>query len=101
MEGNEMSCSWNEKYKLIKKRKIAEIICVMAEGISQILFAVDGKFVSKEETEVLDGFHYYEESVGKDLDVVDTEPLRAIFDNDIHEHIIIVRTKFSSFKNED
>ncbi|GBC02281.1 hypothetical protein RclHR1_04540005 [Rhizophagus clarus] len=44
----------------------------------QILFVIDGKFGTYE-----------------------TDEVKAIFDNDIHGHITIVRTKFSNFKNED
>ncbi|GBC10195.1 hypothetical protein RclHR1_09420003 [Rhizophagus clarus] len=45
------------------------------EEICQILFVIDGKLMADE--------------------------VEAIFDNEIHEHITIVRTKFSNFKNED
>jgi hypothetical protein len=68
--------------KKVIYEKIAEIIHLMPEGISQILFVIDRKF-STEEANTLNLF--------KDF----------IFDCDIAEYITIVRTKFGNFKNED
>jgi hypothetical protein len=56
--------------------KIQEIIDSIPEGISQILFIIDGKFT-------------VEEILGK-----------VLLQKDIAEYITIVRTKFSNFKNE-
>ncbi|CAB5376212.1 unnamed protein product [Rhizophagus irregularis] len=62
--------------------KIAEVIYLIPEGISQILFVIDGKFsVEKAST-----FNLL-----KDF----------IFEIGIVKYITIVRTKFSNFKNED
>ncbi|PKY44350.1 hypothetical protein RhiirA4_144121 [Rhizophagus irregularis] len=72
--------SANKKYNVIDAgvtKSIKNIIKLSGEikKICQILFVIDGKFMADE--------------------------VKAILDNDIHEHITIVRTKFSNFKNED
>ncbi|CAG8551405.1 14804_t:CDS:2 [Rhizophagus irregularis] len=58
-----------------------EVNYLIPEGVSQILFVIDGKFTAEEEST----FNLLEDS---------------IFGNDIAEYITIVRTKFSNFKNE-
>jgi hypothetical protein len=72
--------------KLTKKKviyeKIAEVIYLMPEGISQVLFVVDGKFSAEEASTF---------NLIKDF----------IFESGISEYVTIVRTKFSNFKNED
>jgi adenylate kinase family enzyme len=55
---------------------------VMPEGISQVLFVIDGKFAAEEESMF---------SLLK----------HSIFENGISDYITIVRTKFSNFKNEN
>ncbi|PKC03757.1 hypothetical protein RhiirA5_401772 [Rhizophagus irregularis] len=59
-----------------KDTKMEKIIDLIPEGISQILFVIDGKFTTEE---ILGNF---------------------ILESDIAEYITIVRTKFSNFKNE-
>ncbi|GES80260.1 kinase-like domain-containing protein [Rhizophagus clarus] len=75
-----------EDINLIKKEviyeKIAELISLMPEGISRVLFVIDGKFSAEEASTF---------SLFKD----------SIFGCGIAEYITIVRTKFSNFKNED
>ncbi|UZO10016.1 uncharacterized protein OCT59_001614 [Rhizophagus irregularis] len=66
--------------KEVKFEKISEVNYLIPEGISQILFVIDGKFTAEEST-----FNLLEDS---------------IFGNDIAEYTTIVRTKFSDFKNE-
>lgn len=61
--------------------KIAEVIYLMPEGISQVLFVIDGKFSAEEASTF---------NLLKDF----------IFESGIAEYITIVRTKFSNFKNE-
>ncbi|CAB5376214.1 unnamed protein product [Rhizophagus irregularis] len=72
--------------KLTKKKviyeKIAEIIYQMPEGISQVLWVIDGKFSAEEASTF---------NLLKDF----------IFECGIAEYITIVRTKFSNFKNKD
>ncbi|CAB5369868.1 unnamed protein product [Rhizophagus irregularis] len=72
--------------KLTKKKviyeKIAEIIYQMPEGISQVLWVIDGKFSAEEASTF---------NLLKDF----------IFESGIAEYITIVRTKFSNFKNKD
>ncbi|CAB4426327.1 unnamed protein product [Rhizophagus irregularis] len=72
--------------KLTKKKviyeKIAEIIYQMREGISQVLWVIDGKFSAEEASTF---------NLLKDF----------IFESGIAEYITIVRTKFSNFKNKD
>ncbi len=72
--------------KLAKKKdiyeKIAEIIYLMPEGISQILFVIDGNFTVEEAST----FNLLKDS---------------IFESGIAEYITFVRTKFSNFKNKD
>jgi hypothetical protein len=62
--------------KEVTYEKMEEIIDLIPEGISQVLFVIDGKFTS-------------EEVFGK-----------AILESDIAEHITVVRTKFSNFNNQ-
>ncbi|CAB4381723.1 unnamed protein product [Rhizophagus irregularis] len=62
--------------KEITCEKIEEIIHLIPEGISQILFVIDGKFTTEG---ILGTF---------------------ILESDIADYITIVRTKFSNFKNE-
>ncbi|PKC61876.1 kinase-like protein [Rhizophagus irregularis] len=66
--------------KEVMYKKMSEVKYLIPEGISQILFVIDGKFTAEEST-----FNLLEDS---------------IFGNDIAEYITIVRTKFSNFKNE-
>ncbi|CAB4444992.1 unnamed protein product [Rhizophagus irregularis] len=67
--------------KEVMYEKMSEVNYLIPEGISQILFVIDGKFTTEEEST----FNLLEDS---------------IFGNDIAEYITIVRTKFSNFKNE-
>ncbi|RGB25787.1 kinase-like domain-containing protein [Rhizophagus diaphanus] len=67
--------------KKVMYEKMPEVNYLMPEGVSQILFVIDGKFTAEEEST----FNLLEDS---------------IFGNDISEYITIVRTKFSNFKNE-
>ncbi|CAB5369916.1 unnamed protein product [Rhizophagus irregularis] len=67
--------------KEVMYEKMSEVYYLIPEGISQILFVIDGKFTAEEES----AFSLFEDS---------------IFGNDIAEYITIVRTKFSNFKNE-
>ncbi|CAB4426344.1 unnamed protein product [Rhizophagus irregularis] len=67
--------------KEVMYEKMSEVNYLIPEGISQILFVIDGKFTAEEENT----FNLLEDS---------------IFGNDIAEYITIVRTKFSNFKNE-
>ncbi len=61
--------------------KIGEIIKLMPEGVSQVLFVIDERFTAE------------------DIDVF--KPFRdAIFHSDIVKYTTIVRTKFGNFKNE-
>jgi septin family protein len=62
--------------------KIAEVIYLLPEGISQVLFVIDGK-LSAEEANTY--------NLLKDF----------IFNSGIADYITIVRTKFSNFKNND
>jgi hypothetical protein len=62
--------------------KIAEGICSMPEGLSQVIFVIDGNFTAGE-TRIFD--------LLKD----------SIFSTDILGYVTIVRTKFSNFKNRD
>ncbi|CAB4444940.1 unnamed protein product [Rhizophagus irregularis] len=62
--------------------KIAEGICSMPEGLSQVLFVVDGNFTAGE-TRI---FNLLKDS---------------IFSMNILGYVTIVRTKFSNFKNSD
>ncbi|RIA88996.1 hypothetical protein C1645_825502 [Glomus cerebriforme] len=67
---------WNGvKYRVVETDKIGEGINFMPEGISRILFVVDGVFTKEIAT--------------------------FIFENDIVEYTTIVRTKFGDFKNKD
>ncbi|PKK76948.1 kinase-like protein [Rhizophagus irregularis] len=67
--------------KEVMYKKMPEVNYLIPEGVSQILFVIDGKFTAEEEST----FNLLEDS---------------IFGNDIAEYITIVRTKFSNFKNE-
>ncbi|CAB5370789.1 unnamed protein product [Rhizophagus irregularis] len=67
--------------KEVMYEKMSEVKYLIPEGISQILFVIDGNFTVEEERT----FNLLEDS---------------IFGNDIAEYITIVRTKFSNFKNE-
>ncbi|CAB4426330.1 unnamed protein product [Rhizophagus irregularis] len=62
--------------------KIAEVIYLFPEGISQVLFVIDGKFSAEKASTF---------NLLKDF----------IFESGIDKYITIVRTKFSNFKNED
>ncbi|PKC59018.1 hypothetical protein RhiirA1_470052 [Rhizophagus irregularis] len=68
--------------KNIISEKIAEVIYLLPEGISQVLFVIDGKFSAEKASTF---------NLVKDF----------IFKSGIAEYITIVRTKFSSFKNEN
>lgn len=71
----------NIKKKVIYE-KIAEIIYLMPEGISQVLFVIDGNFTAEEAST----FNLLKNSISE---------------SGIAEYITIVRTKFSNFKNEN
>src|SRR5581483_8667033 len=62
--------------------KIAEGIYSMPEGISQVLFVVDGRFTAEE----IETFFAFE---------------NALFESGIVGYVTIVRTKFSNFRNKD
>ncbi|GBC10313.1 hypothetical protein RclHR1_09510004 [Rhizophagus clarus] len=62
--------------------KIAELICLIPEGISRVLFVIDKKFSAEEAST----FNLFKDH---------------IFESGIAEYITIVRTKFNNFKNED
>ncbi|RIA82377.1 hypothetical protein C1645_508610 [Glomus cerebriforme] len=70
---------------LIEKKvlydKIGDVIYLMPEGISQVLFVVDERFTAEE--------------IGM------LELFEAMFDSGIGEYTTIVRTKFENFKNEE
>ncbi|CAB5369874.1 unnamed protein product [Rhizophagus irregularis] len=68
--------------KQVISEKVAEVIYLLPEGISQVLFVIDGKF-SAEKASTFNLLRDY------------------IFESGIAEYITIVRTKFSNFKNED
>ncbi len=61
--------------------KIGEIIKLMPEGITQVLFVLDGRFTAED----IDVFKLFRD---------------AIFHSDIVRYTTIVRTKFGNFKNE-
>ncbi|UZO27050.1 uncharacterized protein OCT59_019259 [Rhizophagus irregularis] len=62
--------------------KIAEVFYLLPEGISQVLFVIDGKFSAEKASTF---------NLLKDF----------IFESGIDKYITIVRTKFSNFKNKD
>jgi predicted GTPase len=59
-----------------------EILQLIPEGISQVLFVVDGRFKEKE----IETFEFFE---------------KTIFESGIIEYTTIVRTKFCNFKNKN
>ncbi|RIA88999.1 hypothetical protein C1645_806508 [Glomus cerebriforme] len=61
----------------ITDEKIVELNSLIPEGISQVLFVIDGKFTTEQ-----------------------IRTFEVIFKSGIAEYITIVRTKFSNFKNE-
>ena len=62
-------------------KKITEMIYLMSDRISQVLFMIDRKFTAEEAST----FNLFKDS---------------IFESSISEYITIVRIKFSNFKNE-
>jgi energy-coupling factor transporter ATP-binding protein EcfA2 len=68
--------------KEVTYEKIVEVDHLIPEGISQVLFVIDGKFMIKEKIGLFELFE------------------KLIFESCITEYVTIVRTKFSNFKNE-